>query len=105
MSVYASQTGETHADYREGDFFVTNQHIALHSLHSSKKERMHLIEYTDDCVCATATEKGQQTRYCSSNGILTLSLSMLQHNIIFNPPLSQKKLEHVKLCSLPESLS
>ena len=60
--------------------------------------KVSLIEYTYDCVCATATEKGQQTRYCSSYGILTFGLGVLQHNVIsFNPPLSQKKLDAINM--------
>ena len=112
VSLFASEAGEmANEEFGEGLFFVTDQRgfafiarcLADEFLQEGDN-RLHLnanvsaVEYTDDCVCATATENGQQTRYCSLYDILTFSLSVLQHGVIsFNPPLSQEKLDAINM--------
>lgn len=71
----------------------------------STDERIHLeavvtrIEYGDDCVCATANENGQVTRYCAPYAIVTFSLGVLQQGVstLFSPPLPEAKANALNL--------
>ena len=62
-------------------------------------DRIHLeaevtrIEYSDDCVCATATEDGEETMFCGRYAIVTFSVGVLGQSLstLFSPPLPQEK--------------
>ena len=60
--------------------------------------RLHLntpvsaIQYSDECVCATAQENGVTRQYCAPYAIHTFSLGTLQFGTVqFEPPLPESK--------------
>ena len=75
------------------------------STNPSTDERIHLntvvtrIVYNEDCVCATATENGQETTYCAPYAIVTFSLGVLKEgsSTLFSPPLPEAKVNALDL--------
>ena len=80
----------THRDFGENSFFVTDQRgyaylaecLGAEFLNDDRlrlKTTINLIEYTDDCVCATDFN---QVKYCANYGIYTFSIGVLQESEI-----------------------
>ena len=91
-----------------GDYYITDnrgypaliQCLANNfSTNPSSDDRIHMetvvtrIEYSDDCVCATATENGEVQQYCAPYAIVTFSIGVLrqQSSTLFSPPLPESK--------------
>lgn len=54
------------------------------------------IEWSDECVCAIATENGEEQKYCAPYAIITFSIGVLQSdesNVTFVPDLPASKLD------------
>ena len=120
VSSYYGLTTQVPSDYRE-EFFVTDQRgfsylvqcLANDFLTSSQDQRLHLnatitrIEWSDDCVCATASEGGQNRRYCAPYAILTFSIGVLQsemRNAQFVPELPSWKVDVINRFSMAHYL-
>ena len=107
----------TYSDFGDpnntGDFLVTDREGFVKVVRCLADEflmendpRVHLntrvtrIEWSDDCVCATATVGGSSTRtFCGRYAILTFSIGVLQQleeaSLEFSPPLPEETVNAV----------
>ena len=68
-----------------GQAFLDSYHLHLNTTVSA-------IQYSDECVCATAQENGVTRQYCAPYAIHTFALGTLQFGTIqFEPPLPESK--------------
>ena len=84
-SLYRTQPDHTHTNFGDEDFFVTDQRGYAHLVECLGAEFLNedrlclkttikLIEYGDDCVCATDVDG---VKYCANYGIFTFSIGVL----------------------------
>ncbi len=100
-------------DNEAGDYYITDnrgfpaliQCLANNfSANPNTDERIHLetevtqIEYSEDCVCATANENGGVTQYCAPYAIVTFSVGVLKQGsaTLFSPPLPAAKVNALR---------
>ena len=68
-----------------GQEFLDSYHLHLNTTVSA-------IQYSDECVCATAQENGVTRQYCAPYAIHTFALGTLQFGTVqFEPPLPESK--------------
>ena len=113
-SLFLIDSDSTYSDFLAdpgndaGDYYITDNrgYPALieclannFSTNPSSDGRIHMetvvtrIEYSDGCVCATATENGEVQQYCAPYAIVTFSFGVLrqQSSTLFSPPLPELK--------------
>ena len=109
-SLYRTQPTPTYDIFGEEDFFVTDQRgyaylaecLGAEFLNDDRlrlNTTVNLIEYTDDCVCATDFN---EVKYCANYGIYTFSIGVLQDeqiNLKFEPDLPQYKIDAINTFS------
>jgi len=89
------------------------QCLANDFLTNSQDQRLHLnatvtrIEWSDSCVCATASEGGENRTYCAPYAILTFSIGVLQSEMrtaVFVPELPSWKIDAINQFSMTHYL-
>lgn len=110
VSLYRSQGDRTYKDFGPDAFYVSDQRGFSYLVEYlgddfiKGKNRLHLntvvrsIQYSNSCVCADVTERGEAARYCGRYGITTFSLGVLQSKeVSFVPELPKWKQDSINM--------
>ena len=128
LSLYNSDLSGTYEVFgnpnRTTDYFVHDPEgfvkivncLAADFLQGDQDERLRLntkvneIEWSDECVCATVSENGEERKYCAPYAIITFSIGVLQSaadeiNLKFTPTLPDSKLDVINQFTMGHYLS
>ena len=85
IHVVTDQRGYAYLAECIGQEFLNTSRLRLNT-------RVSAIQYSDECVCATAQENGVTRQYCAPYAIHTFALGTLQFEAVqFEPPLPESK--------------
>lgn len=122
-SLFGSVDLATYSDFttpngEAGDFYITDSRgtpfltdCLANNISSDPNNdpRIHLdttvtrIEYSDDCVCASAMENGESTEYCAPYAIVSFSIGAVKQ-MTFSPALPEDKLNALDLVLMADFL-
>ena len=85
INLVTDQRGYAYLAECIGEAFLNSSRLHLNTQVSA-------VQYSDECVCATALENGETRQYCAPYAIHTFALGTLQLGTIqFEPPLPESK--------------